>query len=195
VRPLYETNLAAGLVLGVAVLVWVVAEVRQSQRTRSDATETDAGSRQLLRITIGAGWFLAFISVNRFPEATIRSGRVASYIVGVALVWVGAGLRLWAFQTLGRYFTFSVMTSADQKVVTAGPYRLIRHPGYAGGALAMAGVGLAMGNWISAVALTLVPLIGTINRIRVEEAALLAAIGYSYRSYADGRKRLVPYLW
>jgi protein-S-isoprenylcysteine O-methyltransferase Ste14 len=45
----------------------------------------------------------------------------------------GAGLRWWSFWALGQYFAFTVDVSADRQVVTAGPYRLLRHPGYAGG--------------------------------------------------------------
>ena len=34
---------------------------------------------------------------------------------------------------LGQYFTFTVNVSADQDIVTRGPYRVLRHPGYTGG--------------------------------------------------------------
>jgi isoprenylcysteine carboxyl methyltransferase (ICMT) family protein YpbQ len=39
-------------------------------------------------------------------------------------------LRGWSFAALGQYFTFTVMVSSDQPVVTAGPYRVLRHPSY-----------------------------------------------------------------
>ena len=44
----------------------------------------------------------------------------------------GLVLRGWSFKTLGDYFTFTVIVSTDQPVVTAGPYRLLRHPSYSG---------------------------------------------------------------
>jgi protein-S-isoprenylcysteine O-methyltransferase Ste14 len=64
------------------------------------------------------------------------------------------------------------MTSADQPVITSGPYRVLRHPSYAAILLILGGVGLSYGNWLSAVALILLPLVGFINRIHLEEAAL-----------------------
>jgi protein-S-isoprenylcysteine O-methyltransferase Ste14 len=48
---------------------------------------------------------------------------------------------------LGHYFTFTVMTSANQPVITTGPYRVLRHPSYAGILLVLAGIGLSYGNW------------------------------------------------
>ncbi|MFG2908592.1 methyltransferase family protein [Kitasatospora sp. NPDC048286] len=96
---------------------------------------------------------------------------------------------------MGRYFTFTVRTSPDQPVITTGPYRLVRHPGYSGVLLAVAGVGLVIGNWLSLLALTAAVTVGVVHRIRVEERALLRAVGERYGAYARGRRRLVPGLW
>jgi protein-S-isoprenylcysteine O-methyltransferase Ste14 len=87
------------------------------------------------------------------------------------------------------------MTSADQSVITSGPYRALRHPSYAGILLLLTGVGIMLGNWLSLAALILLPLIGFMNRIRVEEAALSGTLGEAYTSYARGRKRMIPFLW
>ncbi len=47
----------------------------------------------------------------------------------------------------------------------------------------------------SPAAITLIPLIGFINRIRVEEAALAMTLGSAYVTYSAGRKRLIPFVW
>ena len=93
-------------------------------------------------------------------------------------------MRLWSFRTLGRYFTFTVKVSPDQPVVTAGPYRALRHPGYAGGLLAMIGFGVLYGNWLSFAVIAVLWSVIIVWRIRVEERALLATLGDRYRSYA-----------
>jgi protein-S-isoprenylcysteine O-methyltransferase Ste14 len=67
-------------------------------------------------------------------------------------------------------------------VISNGPYRVLCHPSYE---LAFIGVGLMYGNWISVAALTLLPLIGIVNRIRVEEKALFSALGDDYRRDAQ----------
>jgi protein-S-isoprenylcysteine O-methyltransferase Ste14 len=113
----------------------------------------------------------------------------------MVMLVVGVTLRLWSFYALGQYFTFSVKVSPDQPVVTAGPYRLLRHPGYAGGMLATFGVGLMWGNWASAATLILFTLTFVVWRIRIEEQALLTALDDRYRNYASQHKRLIPLVW
>jgi protein-S-isoprenylcysteine O-methyltransferase Ste14 len=87
------------------------------------------------------------------------------------------------------------MTSADQPVITVGPYRLLRHPSYTGLLLACAGVGLALANWVAVAAMVVLPLAAVLWRIHAEENALLATLGDRYRAYADHHKRLVPLVW
>src|SRR6202030_2597545 len=106
------------------------------------------------------------------PSATIRPAVVADWI-GLVLFCGGIAFRLWSFHTLGRYFTFTVQTSSDQPVITEGPYRIVRHPGYLGLVLAITGIGFQFGNWASAIALAVVATAGLMYRINVEERALL----------------------
>ena len=120
---------------------------------------------------------------------------VVAFAVGMVLLAAGVTVRLWSFWTLGQYFTFTVKVSPDQPVVTAGPYRALRHPGYAGGLLAMIGFGVLYGNWLSFAVIAVLWSVIIVWRIRVEERALLAALGDRYRSYAAYRKRLIPLLW
>ena len=80
-------------------------------------------------------------------------------------------------------------------VVTTGPYRLLRHPGYAGGLLATIAIGVMWGNWVSLATLTVLMLAFIIWRIRTEEKALLATLDGRYRAYAARHKRLVPLVW
>jgi len=87
------------------------------------------------------------------------------------------------------------MTSTSQPVVDVGPYRILRHPSYAALLLVLIGIGLTYGNWLSLLALTILPLAGLMNRIRVEETALAAALGPACMMYASTRKRLIPFVW
>jgi protein-S-isoprenylcysteine O-methyltransferase len=94
--------------------------------------------------------------------------------------------------TLGRYFTTNVATHQQQPVVRIGPYRLVRHPSYSGALIAFFGVGLFMSDWLSIVVLLLPITLAIFNRIRVEERALLAALGAPYADYCAHVKRLIP---
>jgi protein-S-isoprenylcysteine O-methyltransferase Ste14 len=132
---------------------------------------------------------VAKVTVTAFPYSPVIFG------LGLGVIWAGIALRWWCFRTLGHYFTFTVMTSANQPVITTGPYRILRHPSYAGILLVLAGIGISYGNWLSLAALIFLPLIGFINRIHVEEAALSATLGAAYTTYASSRKRLIPFVW
>jgi len=77
-----------------------------------------------------------------------------------------------------------VVIQDGHHVVDSGPYRFVRHPSYSGGLLALAGVGVALGNWLSILAGAGEPLLAILIRVAVEEARLGRALGEDYRSYA-----------
>lgn len=179
--------------MAVTLGVWIALELRQSLHRRADATRQDRGSLWALRIWVAIGILLAALGARVGSASFPVSGAVLD--MSFLLMWCGIGLRWWSFRTLGSYFTFAVMTSADQRVITTGPYRVLRHPSYLGLLLILAGIGLSYGNWLSLAALTIAPLAGFVYRIRVEEEALSKTLGAAYTTYAAGRKRLIPYVW
>jgi protein-S-isoprenylcysteine O-methyltransferase Ste14 len=193
VRPYFGGHPVAEAIFLFGLGVWFVIETRQALNRRSDATNTDRRSLLVLRACVAAGILLGALALRvmsaSFPYNPIVTG------VAVAAVWGGVGLRWWSFRTLGRYFTFTVMTSADQPIITTGPYRVLRHPSYTGLLLIISGIGLSFGNWLGFAALTLPTVIGLVNRINVEEAALSRASGSAYITFAAGRKRIIPFVW
>jgi protein-S-isoprenylcysteine O-methyltransferase Ste14 len=135
-----------------------------------------------------------YLGPSAFPAAAIRPGAVA-FAAGMVIMVAGIGLRGWSFYALGQYFTAVIKVSPDQLVVTNGPYRLLRHPSYAGGLLAEVGIAVTSANWVS-VAIFAVAWVAIITwRIHIEETALLSALGGKYRSYASHHKRLIPLVW
>lgn len=96
---------------------------------------------------------------------------------------------------LGSSFTGDVRARADQEVVSRGAYRILRHPAYTAGIMMNAGVGFALGSWVSAGLLTLASIAVYMYRIAVEERTLLAIIGQPYREFMRTRKRLIPFLY
>ncbi len=109
------------------------------------------------------------------------------------------------FVALGFYIVFLVFrentyTSAtievkdEQKVISSGPYSLVRHPMYAGAFILLVFTPLALGSWI---ALPLpIPLILVIVARLLEEEKFLSANLKGYEDYRQKvRYRLVPYVW
>ena len=115
--------------------------------------------------------------------------------VGLAITAAGFAIRVWAVLTLGRAFNREVQVAADQELVTAGPYRFVRHPSYTGVLLAFLGIGVMIGNLVSVVALLVLPTIGYGARIRTEERTLEREMSERCAAYAEGRPRLVPGVW
>jgi len=176
------------------VAIWAATEVRQALKRRTEATTRDHTSRLVIVICAAVSFALAALARSRVTAAGFPNGAV-TFGIGLAVVWAGVGLRWWSFRTLGRYFTIDVMTSTDQPVISTGPYRILRHPSYAALLLILAGIGIMEANWLSLAAVILLPLVGLVNRIRVEEAALSATLGEAYTSYAATHRRIIPFVW
>ncbi len=178
----------------VTAVIWVVLELRQAVKHRPEGVKASWSGEVIFRLVVVIGALAATVLLRVAPWAAIRHTAVAAWI-GLGFLWGGIALRFWSFRTLGRYFTFIVQTSHDQPVITNGPYRFICHPSYAGFLLAVMGLGLFIGNWLSLIGLTIAFACGFVFRIRVEERALLQALGDDYRDYAATHKRLVPFIW
>jgi protein-S-isoprenylcysteine O-methyltransferase Ste14 len=163
--------------------------------TRRDGERRDRGSLHVVVACIAVGFAGAAILAADVPAAELSGARWPLFVAGLALMLAGIVLRQWSIAMLGRSFTVVVRVREGQQVIDTGPYRWVRHPSYTGMLVTFAGYGLALGNWISILCAVVVPLIGIVVRIRVEEQALLEGLGEPYRRFAERRKRLVPGVW
>ena len=112
------------------------------------AGEADRGTTR----AVGRAFGLSILLLGIAPLLNRRGiGHRAGVHVawgGVAMMGSGLALRVWAARVLGAYYTRTLRTSATQRIVAEGPYRLVRHPGYAGDLLLWLGAGLSTENWI-----------------------------------------------
>lgn len=114
---------------------------------------------------------------------------------GFAGVAAGAAVMTWAM-VANRYFASTVRIQHDrgQRVVSSGPYGVVRHPGYAGSLLYLLATPAALGSkwaWIAAGVCAVV----TFVRTALEDGTLQQELG-GYKEYAARvRYRLVPGLW
>ena len=177
-----------------AITGWAALEARQALRRRHNATPVERGGLLIVVLCGIIAVTIARLAVAKVPQAAVPGGLI-SLGVGLSIMCGGILLRVWSITTLGRYFTYTVKTSPDQPVITSGPYRFVRHPSYLGFILAFIGIGFIQENWVSIMALTLIPLIGFARRIHVEENALTSTLGNAYSSYASTHKRLIPFVW
>jgi protein-S-isoprenylcysteine O-methyltransferase Ste14 len=116
-------------------------------------------------------------------------------IAGVALYLLSSALMTWAIKT-NRFFSAVVRIQTDRghSVVTEGPYRFVRHPGYAGGAVTYISTALILGSWWALILVALILAISVYRTIR--EDGLLQDELPGYKEYAEQVKyRLIPYVW
>ena len=161
-------------------------EGRKTERTRDDR-----GSFLLIYFSVFASIMVAFA----FATAEITPLPDWLFFVGIFLMLLGIFVREWAVTTLKGYYSFRVSVFEGHKVVDNGPYRLVRHPGYAGSILTMVGIGLAVQSLAAVLILSLFCGIAYGYRIRVEEAALLKELGEEYSKYMSRTKRLIPFIF
>lgn len=188
-------------------LVMEVVQLRHGRRRVRGLVDRDGPAPQMARrsdqrafwCALGACVVVTSVVADLAPFAVPAAAiqpRTLAVAIGVVVLLAGIGLRGWSFRALsGWYRSFTVTVSPGQPVIDTGPYRVLRHPGHAGAALAGVGIGMASANWIGLAALMVLPLVLVLWRTRVEEAALMATLGERYRSYAVSRKRLVPLVW
>jgi protein-S-isoprenylcysteine O-methyltransferase len=177
-------------------IAWIVMEVWifRRDRRKSSGASGDRGSLIVLVVMLTISLTGAWYAAAALPFARIVPVHFQLFLIGLALIWAGMALRIWAILVLGRFFRTTVFVQAEHKLVETGPYRLLRHPSYTGTLLSLLGIGLALGNWIAVALLTLGPLPAYSYRIAVEERALRARFGPQYEAFARDRWRLIPFL-
>jgi protein-S-isoprenylcysteine O-methyltransferase Ste14 len=114
---------------------------------------------------------------------------------GCALFAGGLLLRALAMRTLGRFFTISVQTHSEQKLIKDGVYSRLRHPAYTGLLLIVLGFVTVFSSLVGYIAFVVLTVPGLLNRIRIEEQALTDMFGDAYREYSKQAKRLVPFIY
>jgi protein-S-isoprenylcysteine O-methyltransferase len=178
----------------VLLALMAVTEMYANRIRRDEAPNRDRGSFFAVVALIALGYWVAFWLWGWPGRQGPRLGEWALW-AGAAVALSGVVLRVWSVATLGRYFTYVVKVTPDQKVVETGPYRLIRHPSYTGALLTGTGIGLSLRFAAAPAIILLTSFLGYWIRMAVEERALAEGIGGPYRAYMTRTKRLIPFIW
>jgi len=119
--------------VGIVWLAWfVLAGAAGHARSRPGDRVDDRGTRVWADVMMAASLAGAIAVALAVPGATISGDPWLTAVLGAAFVLLGIAVRQWAARTLGRFFTQSVMIREGHRVITSGPYRFVRHPGYTG---------------------------------------------------------------
>jgi len=143
------------------------------------------------------------VAVGQYVVAGLDVGRFhwsdtvpqALRLVGLLAVAVAVAVSMWAV-SVNPFFSsvIRIQTERGHHVVTDGPYRFVRHPGYAVAPFLLIGTGLALGSWLAA--LIGVVMMAFVVQRTVREDHLLHEQLPGYAAYAHKvRYRLVPGVW
>jgi len=107
--------------------------------------------------------------------------RIAGYVlIAIWICW-----HLWCIKAIDQWWR-------HDRLCTKGPYRIVRHPIYAGGTLLGAlGISLVLNSWIMLL-LPVLMFVAYSILVRKEETMMTAVFGEEYRRYAARTGRLFP---
>jgi protein-S-isoprenylcysteine O-methyltransferase len=184
VRPLFL------VVYGVTFAVMVVKVLPAAARSPAPARRASDRQRWLPVALIPFGFLVPPAALlSRWGE--LAAPLPAVRLAGVAVALCGIGTMLPAAATLGRFLVPQAVTLSDHVLVMNGPYRLVRHPAYAGDLALWLGAALATTN-VVLLALWPIYLLGVRAQTDAEDALLDAHFGPAFRAYAAGTGRLFP---
>ncbi len=118
----------------------------------------------------------------------------AGLIGGIVFTVAGYASTIWCYVIMGNAWRIGINRKEKNELVTAGPYRRIRHPIYAFQSLMLAGAVLLLPT-ICSIAVLLLHLICVITKAKDEEAYLLGVHGDAYREFMVKTGRLFPKFW
>jgi methyltransferase len=135
-------------------------------------------------ILVAAGLEVVLLQRPFLPALALAMGVV--FLLANAVRW-------WVIGTLARHWNVGVMASVELGVVTSGPYRWVRHPNYLAVFLELLALPLIHTAWLAALLGSAFHVAILRNRLRVEDATLLA--NPAYREAMGSKPRFLPKLF
>lgn len=181
---------AVGLAAAWATAAWGAVKGAGRARGRSSGLARKIGAPAAY--AIGGVPFLA-VSVllwRHLPIEPSSTFRAVALGFGTALGAAGLALYLWGRLALGEMYNVSSSLGSElyapHRLITSGPYRIVRHPMYLGLFLAAAGAFLVYRTWTTVFVIAVLP--GAVVKARREERLLAEEFGESFQAY----RRRVP---
>lgn len=185
---------------GVSIVVWSIQAVamhRVSPDLLKERVKPSNRGRQPLAAIGAIGFFILYWCIVGLDQRFHWSDIVptAGVVVGLVITALGFGLLTWSM-LVNSFFSSAVRIQEDrgQRVISSGPYAIVRHPGYAGGILALLASALALNSLLGIIPAVIL-LVVFVHRTVIEERMLQSELA-GYADYATKvRYRLIPGIW
>jgi protein-S-isoprenylcysteine O-methyltransferase Ste14 len=163
------------------------------RRVSAGPTAEKDWSQKIIQTTASIG-FTAILVVSaldhRFGWTPVP---LSVSLAGEVLVVLGF-LIVFLFYKENTFASATIELAPEQKVISTGPYKLVRHPMYMGASLLLVGIPLSLGSWWGLLAIALM-MPALIWRLIAEEKFLAKNLA-GYTEYQKTvRYRLMPFIW
>src|ERR1700682_605010 len=189
------------LAFGVVMLSWLAFVVGFAVFLRKKAPSAPDSKRErtsivgiaLQGVSYGVVW--TFRRPPFTPIAVSKSLEICLAVLTMALAIGSVWFVSAAVRTLGKQWSLAARVLEGHKLVTEGPYGVVRNPIYTGMFGMLLATGLAISHWICLLTAIVVFAIGTVIRVQSEEKLLREAFGREFESYARKVPAVVPFLF
>jgi Putative protein-S-isoprenylcysteine methyltransferase len=164
-----------------------------AKRVDAGPTHETEASQKVLQI-FATIIFPAIFILSALDHRFVWSS-VPLYLILIGNILVAFGLFFVFLVFKENSFTSAVIEiDPAQKVISTGPYALVRHPMYAGAFVMLIGAPLALGSWWGMIPVIILILL-IVWRLLDEEKFLIKNLA-GYSQYRDKVKyRLIPWIW
>jgi protein-S-isoprenylcysteine O-methyltransferase Ste14 len=188
------TAAALLIVLAAWLTMLVVLAIRHRRLSGAAATRRTSSRLGLLLQALGyAGVFGVRPAGLAGPAAWAGSPDAMAAAAAVMTV-VGALVVVWSQDALGVQWSLTARLVAQHRLITSGPYAYVRHPIYSAMILMLVGTGIVRTTPLVTGAALALYVIGTLVRIRAEEALMEEAFGVDWDRYRRRVPALVPFI-
>lgn len=145
------------------------------------------GISYLIVWTFRRALFTPILSLRKSLEVALA---ILSMVLAVGSVW----LCVSAIRTLGQQWSLAARVVEGHRLVTEGPYSVVRNPIYTGMLGMLLATGLAVSHWVGLLIALIVFSIGTAIRVRTEASLLRETFGEEFENYARKVPAVIPFV-
>jgi len=169
------------------------------QETLNERGKKQENTKGWDKILLPIYWLLGFFGIYFFAGLSVRLEwsviSIGWFYLGIFLYLISSVLTIWSVVENKHFETTSrIQDNREQKVITTGPYRIVRHPGYLGILIWAVASALMFGTL--AVGIVAFIIIVTICiRTFLEDKMLINELD-GYIEYSKSvKQRLIPFVW
>jgi protein-S-isoprenylcysteine O-methyltransferase Ste14 len=144
--------------------------------------------------------FLAVLALIAFVFGLFQIGTLqynsaneSLRVIGLFVYIIFSWIQIWSYKSLGQSYSQEIIIMNNHKLVTTGPYSIIRHPQYLSQILMDLGAGLATLSYI-VIPLAIIEIPFAIMRAQAEEKLLQKYLKDNYNNYKRKSGFMIPFI-